>query len=152
MPRLTSALALAADGFFVFPLKPKQKTPAFEGWQQLATRDAATIREWWSRRDYNVGIFTTRFGNGKALLVIDVDVKGEHNGEETLLRLELEGQAFPPTREQITPTGGRHLIYVVNEPVKQGAHVLGPGIDIRSRGGYIVGPGSVTKKGEYRWK
>jgi hypothetical protein len=28
--------------------------------------------------------------------------------------------------------------------VRQGANVLGPGLDVRSKGGYVVGPGSVV--------
>jgi len=43
---------------------------------------------------------------------------------------------------QFTPTGGYHLFYRAKKAVKQGAHVLGPGIDTRSLGGYVVGPGS----------
>src|SRR6185312_15948020 len=79
-----------------------------------------------------------------------VNSKGEKiNGAEELLRLEINGFLFPPTLEQTTPTGGKHLIYRVKEPVRQGVNVLGKGLDIRAFGGYIVGAGSTIRGLEY---
>lgn len=148
--RLESALRLAANGFFVFPLYPGGKTPAHKGWQDEATRDHIQIRAWFEHNDFNVGVFTGKYGDGsKALLVVDIDNKGAKRGDDELIRLELEGLDLPATRETTTPTGGRHLYFEVDEPVKQGANVLAQGLDIRSRGGFVVGPGSVTKDGAY---
>lgn len=155
--RLEQALRLAELGFWIFPLKAKGKKPVHKsepekgklGWQELATRNPDTIKAWFTSHAWNVGIFTSRFGDSNALLVIDVDNKGEKKGDEQLLRLELEGRDIPPTFTQHTPTGGRHLVYVVDEPVKQGANVFAPGLDARSRGGYIVGAGSVLADGAY---
>lgn len=147
--RVNEALALAAKGFWVFPLKAKGKTPAHVGWQDEATRDPRQIENLFSNRAYNVGIFTSRFGDDKALLVIDVDNKKGKNGDAEIFRLELLGNDFQPTYTQFTPTGGRHLVYVVDQPVKQGANVLAPGLDTRSFGGYIVGAGSALPNGLY---
>lgn len=146
---LGHALALAARGFHVFPLKVRGKTPAHDGWQDEATTDPAKIAAMWEGAGYNVGIFTSKFGPDRALLVVDVDNKGEKNGDEQLLRLEMGGNDFPSTYTQSTPSGGRHLVYVVDDPVKQGANVLASGLDTRSRGGYIVGAGSVLGSGAY---
>jgi len=44
MTKLENALALAARGFYVFPLIPEGKTPAMDGWQRKATRDADKVR------------------------------------------------------------------------------------------------------------
>ena len=146
------ALSLAGDGFFIFPIKPLDKTPAITGWQEAATRDTLGISQWWGLNpEYNIGIYTGKFGDdGGALLVVDVDVKEGKNGYEELLRLELEeGRDLPRTYCQSTPTGGQHLVYGVRAPVRQGANVLGPGIDTRSRGGYIVGVGSTLPGGAY---
>ena len=151
------ALSLAKLGFHVFPLEPLSKVPAIDGYPVKATRDPEQIKRWWTcpvtgfPLDRNIAISTTRFGDDMALLVVDVDNKGEKRGDEVLLALELEHDV-PATWEAVTPTGGRHLIYVVDRPVKQGVNVLGDGLDVRSYGGYIVAPGSVTEKGEYRWK
>jgi hypothetical protein len=142
MTRIDEVLALAEAGFHVFPLRPGTKLPAIEKFPERATRDPDQIRKWWSSRDYNVGISTTRFGDAEALIVVDVDNKGDKHGDETILRLEIGGADFPATRTTRTPTGGRHLIYRAAQPVKQGVGVLGEGLDVRSRGGYVVGPGS----------
>ncbi|HSH42636.1 MAG TPA: bifunctional DNA primase/polymerase [Arenicellales bacterium] len=148
---LQHALDLAGVGFHVFPLRSGGKKPAITGWPKRATTDPAQIEQWWSGRSLNIGIATERFGDGQALVVVDIDNKNGKCGDETVLALELEGLDLPPTWQVLTPTGGRHLYYVVDEPVKQGAEVLGPGVDIRSRGGYVVAPGSVVEQGEYVW-
>ena len=145
------ALSLAGDGFFIFPIKPLDKTPAVTKWQEAATRDTGRIGRWWDiNPEYNIGIYTGKFGDdGGALLVVDVDVKEGKNGYEELLRLELEGWEMPQTRCHVTPSTGRHYLYRVDAPVRQGANVLAPGLDVRSRGGYVVGPGSTLVHGVY---
>lgn len=151
MNLLESAWGLAQEGFHVFPISPGQKAPPlFTGWIEKATRDPEQIKAWWERNPTaNIGISTSKFGDDEALLVVDVDNKNGKKGDDELLRLELEGKEFPDTFIQRTPTGGRHLVYRVREPVRQGANVLGPGIDVRSRGGYIVGAGSCLPGGTY---
>ena len=150
------ALWWAEQGFHIFPLVPNSKLPLIEGWQRRATTDSRQINKWWVcpvlgfNHDYNVGISTSRFRNAsEALWVIDVDNKGTKRGDNEILRLEMEGHEIPPTLEQITPTGGRHIIYVVDEATPNSAGRLAPGLDIRSRGGFIVGAGSTTEHGRY---
>jgi len=142
-PTLDHALALAAQGFHVFPLRPGQVKPAHVGWQNEATNDPDAIRALWTR-DFNIGISTSH-----GLLVVDVDLKDGRNGYSSLLAIELAGKELPPTRQHATRSGGRHLFYRVHRPVKQGVDVLGPGLDIRSKGGYVVAPGSRFENGEY---
>jgi hypothetical protein len=156
---LESALDLAARGFWIFPIKPwdpehagqadNGKKPAHVGWQAEATRDPAKLTKWFSRKPYNIGIFTSKFGDGEALCVVDIDVKKGKRGDHTLLQLEFQGMEFPPTLGQATPTGGSHLVYRCAAPLRQGADVLGTGLDIRSKGGYIVGPGSIIEDKTY---
>jgi hypothetical protein len=155
---LDHALALAAQGFYVFPLRPNSKLPAIEDFPNLATRDPEQIKKWWIDpvlelvQPYNVGISTTKYNGSQALVVVDVDNKGKKKGDEELLKLELEGYEFINTVTQVTPTGGLHLVYRAKEPVKQGQSVLGQGLDIRSKGGYIVGQGSVIDGKPYQWR
>lgn len=119
--------------FYCFPLRPNSKLPLHPGWQ----RDAE-LRE---PREGD-GIFT---GHPDApLVVVDVDNKNGKNGDASLLALELAGDDLPDTLEQRTKSGGRHLIYRSHVALKQGANVLGPGLDIRSRGGYVVYYGPLT--------
>ena len=150
MTKLEHALALAEQGFWIFPISSGAKfPPLMSGWQEAATRDKFQIKGWWKGQHHNIGISTSRFRENEALLVVDID-KGEHkDGDSTVLWLELEGWDLPDTATATTPRGGRHLIYSVLSPVRQGTSVLGPGLDIRSRGGYIVGAGSTIGTGGY---
>lgn len=142
MSTVEQALALASRGFHVFPVRENGKLPVIKDFPNRATRNEDQIRSWWKRGNRNIGISCTKFGEDQALCVVDVDNKEGKKGDETLFGLELDGRDFPCTFEQQTPTGGRHLVYVTDQPLKQGVDVLGSGIDIRSRGGYILGPGS----------
>jgi hypothetical protein len=150
------ALRLARLGFHVFPLvawagdgrSQDGKIPAIEDFPNRATCDEVTLRRWFMDEvmdlphHYNLGISTTRYGENEALVVIDVDDKNGKNGSAELLKLELQGFELPDTFTQRTPSGGRHLVFRAPEPVKQGVDVLGRGLDIRSKGGFIVASGS----------
>lgn len=150
MTRVEFAIALAAQGFHVFPLQPNSKLPVIKDFVHRATRDPEVIRRWWQDENRNIGISTSRFGDDQALVVVDVDTKGAKDGEAQVLALELEGYELPASLEQATPSGGRHIVYVSPAPLKQGVNVLGAGVDIRSQGGYIVGPGSTIDGKAYR--
>lgn len=149
MDRFNQARRLVEMGFHLFPCLPNDKRPAVTGWQDKATRDMSLIEDWFLHHDYNIGITTSRFADDKALVVVDVDDKGDKRGSDELIRLELEGYELPCTFEQATPSGGKHLIYVADKACKQGVNVLGAGLDIRSNGGYIVGPGSEIDGKQY---
>lgn len=159
--KLDHALGLAAKGFWIFPVRPwpegdpgrEGKQPAIKSWQALATRDAGKITDWWQRRpDYNIGIFTGRFGDARSdgavtryggLLAVDVDVKPGKGGEGSLTALEMENGDLPDTLENATPSGGRHIIFTLAAPISNSVGTrLGQGLDTRSAGGYILGPGS----------
>ncbi len=159
-----TALRLASLGFHVFPViawagdgrSQDGKLPAIEGFPARATGDETTLRQWFMDEvmdlphHYNVGISTTRYGEGESLVVVDVDDKNGKNGSAELLRLELQGLELPDTYTQYTPSGGRHLVFRAPAPVRQGVDVLGRGLDIRGNGGFIVGAGSVINGKPYR--
>lgn len=150
---LDHALELAERGFHVFPIIPNTKLPLIDDFPDRATRDEAQIRRWWTdpvlgtTRDYNIGISSTRYGESEALVIVDIDVKKD--GFSSALELELQGYDLPPTLRTNTPTGGAHLIYICPAPLGQGTDVLGRGLDIRSGGGYVVGPGSILEGRTY---
>lgn len=147
-PMLDHALKFAAAGYFAFPCMPASKRPAISGWQQWATRDPAKITAHWSANpDHNIAIYTGRYEDG-ALIAVDVDEKGKGGGA-LLRQLESEGFGLPPTYSQTTPSGGKHFLFKVAQPVKPGVDVLGRGLDIRSRGSYVVSAGSQLKNGSY---
>lgn len=105
MTKLEHALALAADGFHVFPLTPGQKAPPLiANFPTNATRSRHVIAGWWGQwPDANIGISTTCFGDDQALLAVDIDNKKGISGYDTVLWLELEGWALPPPARSIPP-------------------------------------------------
>lgn len=157
MSTFHDALKLAERGFHVFRCAPNTKVPIKDShWKQEATTNPDVIKSWWVDPDlevelnYNIGIATEHFKSDAALIVVDIDCK-EKDGFASLARLESEGFIFPPTLKQKTPSGGLHLIYWTEKAVKQGTSVLGEGLDIRSRGGYIVGAGSSLNGRKYEF-
>lgn len=153
---LRAARALAARGWLVFPCAPGGKQPALRGdWQRHATTDTGQIRAWWARAPYNIGVAC----GPSRLVVIDLDVApGEHDGEQPQSGTEAlaalcgrHAQPYPvPTYAVDTPSGGRHLYYAAPDgKVRNSAGRLGPLIDVRADGGYVVGAGSRIGGGCY---
>ncbi len=138
MSKLAAALALAAKGFKVFPIKPGAKAPPlWKNWPERATSDPAQIN--WPER-CNVGVHCD------GLVVLDIDVKKQ--GFESLLDLEIKNE-LTQTYTVRTPSGGLHLYYRSAVAVPNGVDSLGPGIDTRSRNGYVLAHGSETAAGRY---
>ena len=137
---LDAALAMAARGRRVFPLAPGTKDrPLIKDWPEFATTDEAMIRKVWGRfPDANVAVLCDD------MVVIDVDVKGGKPGMASLIDLDLDLNPFPVR----TPTGGLH-VYFTGPNVKNSVGRIGPGLDVRSRHGYVVAAGSVTGAGRY---
>ncbi|HEY0281055.1 MAG TPA: bifunctional DNA primase/polymerase, partial [Rhizomicrobium sp.] len=136
--KLDHALALAARGFHIFPVRAKGdvyksksgktklsdgKVPAVDDWPNKSTRYEAQIRRWWkSHPNRNIGIDTGKpLPDGRFPFAVDVDVKGEKQGEASLRKLIAEVGAGPmSTWEQATPSGGMHLLFSTERPMKQG--------------------------------
>lgn len=142
--KLSKALSLAQRGFYVFPLTRNSKTPPhIKEYYKLASRSPLQIKKWWLKwPNANIGISTTIYKEDECLIVIDIDVKNGKDGETELHKLLDSGLPLPQTYQQMTPSGGRHLVYKAKEAVKNDVDVLGLGLDIRSYHGYIVGSGS----------
>jgi hypothetical protein len=136
-----SALKWAAQGFHVFPILPLRKEPAVKDWEAAATTDAAQIDVWWTQNPlYNIGFAPGRSGS----TVVDVDPP---LGFETLKALP----ALPDTFTIKSPRGGVHLYFDGDGPTSVGTEKrgLGPKIDTRGIGGYVLVPPSVIGPGEY---
>ncbi|GAA3190726.1 hypothetical protein GCM10010451_45660 [Streptomyces virens] len=169
-PLLASALTAAERGWPVIPLHPRAKRPAGHAEracpgtgrcanghrtpEQRATTDPELIRAAWTLRPYNVGIATGPAG----LLVVDLDVckpeepKGAPDGATSFAALcERTGQTVPTTYRVRSARGGEHLYFTAPAGLrlKCSANRLGPHIDTRAWGGYVVAPGSTTPAGAY---
>ncbi len=157
------AVALASQGFRVFPLAarskdppivPKNKPPLMNGeyYDTVPSDDPVEVAAMWTGTDggsldYNIAI------DSSDMLVLDVDNKGDKPGDGALSELVMEYELDLNTLETRTPTGGRHLFYRLPDGVRvaNSASKLAPGIDVRGYHGYVVAPGSVLPNGEYRW-
>lgn len=151
MPSLKeAALEYAKLGYAVFPLKPKTKEPATTHGFYEASTDAGTIEAWWVKNpDYNIGIAC---GNGLAVIDIDQHPEDGKFGLDTLRAWEKDHGELQPTWTVLTGTGGLHYWYKTNLDFKNVVEVL-PGIDIRSKGAYVVAPPSIHPNGtEYEWE
>jgi len=114
-----------------------------------ATTDAAVIERWWRRwPDANVGVVT---GRPSGLVVVDVDPG--HGGIETMRQLVAEYGPLPSGPRVRTGSGGWHVLFAwPGHEVRNSAGRVGPGVDIRGDGGYVIAPPSVHSAGErYVW-
>jgi putative DNA primase/helicase len=146
---LAYALAYAARGWRVFPLRPGSKLPALKGWPDRATTDEDQIRRWFTGTKHGIGIAT---GPGSGLLVIDVDMKEGRRGDLSLDALQDDLGELPASAVQITPTGGQHRLYAypAGRSIRNGAGIR-DGIDTRGAGGFIVAAPTAVQAGEYAW-
>lgn len=134
---LEGALYCLERGFKVFPVNKNSKTPAVKDWQYWAkTTTAKTVKKLGTQ--YNWGVCCSLSN----LLILDIDPK--NNGHKTFEALSL---ALPPTLKIKTPSGGHHLYF--KGQGKTGVNVLGRGVDVRSKGGYVVAPGSSINGARY---
>lgn len=126
----------------------KHPTPQ-KGLYQASRRDRQL--ESWAAAQPGANI-AIRTGADSDLIVLDIDIK--HEGVASLAALkELHGD-LPHTRQSKTGSGGYHLLFRHPGGGKVGNSVggLGPGVDVRGDGGYIVAPPSLHVNGNrYEW-
>jgi hypothetical protein len=132
----------------VFPCEPGGKVPLTYSGFWDATTDARRIKAWWGRWPHaNVGVPT---GERSGLLVLDVDPRDR--GPESLTALERTNGPLPETAKARTGGGGVHVFFrcPAGKAVRNSAGRLGPGLDVRGEGGYVVVPPSRTQSA-YEW-
>jgi hypothetical protein len=142
---LISALAYARKGIPIFPCNRSDKRPYVAGGFHAATTDANQIREWWgSFPDAMIGIPT---GPKSDLFVLDIDAGKD--GPDALAELEREYGPLPETTRIRTGSGGFHYYFRHVAGYRCSANILGPGLDIRTGGGYVIAPPSRSIAGPY---
>lgn len=172
---LTMALQYARMGLFVFPAHnirdgtcscnsqtcDKQgKHPRTPNGFKDATRDVAIIRTWWNKwPDANIALAT---GAASGVVVLDLDTKHGRSTKE----LRENGYFISPTVSSRTGIfkdpdkpeaeglrGEHHWFVHPGGYIKStNGQILGPGIDIKADGGYVMLPPSNHLSGvSYEW-
>jgi hypothetical protein len=124
----------------VFPLNGKVPLAGTRGCKD-ASSDPSLIARWPDCT--GVGVAT-----GAGLVVLDVDGDA---GAESLHELERQHGELPSTVSAVTGGGGAHH-YFASRAIRNSAGKLGPGLDVRGEGGYVVAPPSLHPNGRrYEW-
>ncbi|HUV69758.1 MAG TPA: bifunctional DNA primase/polymerase [Terracidiphilus sp.] len=142
----------AQRGWRLFPVKARGKLPLIADWPSKAASDPAALEAW--AREYpqcNWGMATCE---PSGVFVVDVD--GEA-GRASLADLERQGLTLPATLTVTTgrADGGTHFYYRMPPGVdihNDQSGKIGPHIDVRGTGGFVVCPPSVHASGKvYRF-
>jgi Bifunctional DNA primase/polymerase, N-terminal/AAA domain/Primase C terminal 1 (PriCT-1) len=160
--KLRAALRAAKRGWLVFPVhgvcggicscsdpycESPGKHPRTANGFKDATRDAAQIRDLWTRwPDSNVGLVT---GAKSGFVVLDVDSR--HGGDESLEELELEHGPLP-NGPCVRTGGGQHRLFAHPGFAVKSKISLRRGLDFKGEGAYVVGVSSNHVSGNsYLW-
>jgi hypothetical protein len=160
MADLSAVLELAGRGLHVFPVDHPElptcagirtathdpatctdrgKHPCVK-WSEWATTDTGRIAAEWSGASRNVGIACGPSG----LLVVDEDTL------DGFAKYAVSVGHQVPATLTVTTGKGRHYYFVASADAELGNRtgaLKGHGVDIRGRGGYVVGPGSLHATG-----
>jgi len=155
MTAASDLAVLAAHGMLLFPVHdirkgqcscgdPKcsspGKHPRVRDWQDLAINDMAAWRAWW--REFNGCNYGIACGQS-GIFVLDSDP--DKGGETSIAQLERQHGTLPETWQFLTGGGGRHILFRdpgIELDLRNSASKLGPGLDTRGHGGFIVAPQS----------
>ncbi|MCM2332379.1 MAG: bifunctional DNA primase/polymerase [Anaeromyxobacteraceae bacterium] len=159
------ALWLASLGFHILPVhavssglctcgnsqcRSPGKHPRTQSGSKDSTRSSSTIAEWFDGLfgNGNIGIAT---GATAGIVVLDVDPR--HGGEDSLAALETQHGELPMTPTSKTGGGGLHFFFAhPGDSVRNSANAVGPGLDVRGEGGFVVAPPSLhASGGRYEW-
>lgn len=136
------AFAYHAQGYNVMPCA-KDKRPILKEWvsQQTADQTDEQIMDWWQNKykNANIGILT---GKKSGIIIVDIDNqlgKMQANADKMLA-------LFPETFTVLTGNKGYHLYYqyISGFTVSANAYPQFPNVDIRSDGGQVIAPPSIT--------
>lgn len=125
-----NAALWAAQFAPVFPCL-ENKRPACPGGFKLARRSTAEVRAIW---DLYPGVLVGMpTGEASGFDVLDIDPR--NGGEGWLAEWE---RFLPATRVHWTRSGGQHRLFRHRRGVRNSAGRVGPGIDVRGTGGYVI--------------
>ena len=123
------------------------KHPVSKGWQKNPiTHPQVAIKTFMTK---NVGVLTGSTGLGPSTRLIVLDVDNKNDGGISLHNLELEHGKIGDTLTVRTGNGFHYYFKVKDDvEVPNSAGLVGPGIDVRGEGGYVVAPPSSHANGK----
>ncbi len=129
-----AALELAAVGLPVFPCDAAKRPIVKDGYLS-ATTDPAIVRTLFSKPGAKlIGVPT---GPASEVDVLDFDYRHGAKPWE-----DANQHRLPETRVHQSQNGGRHLLFRHAPGVRNSAGRIGPGVDVRGAGGYVIVPPS----------
>ena len=135
MPTLVDiALAIAAQGYPVFPCNAEKRPITPNGFKDAVTYTDEIRKLFASSAAVLIGVPT---GSRSGIDALDLDYR--HGAGEWETRY---GQMIPATRRHQTMSGGCHFLFRHADGVRNSASRVGPGVDVRGEGGYIIFAGS----------
>jgi Bifunctional DNA primase/polymerase, N-terminal/Primase C terminal 1 (PriCT-1) len=147
-----AAVTLAERGYHVFPCRPGQKDPLTKHGFKDATTSERQILHWWDTHPTaNIGIACEASG----IAVLDIDSKHGANPNDVLRdRTELAGGTIVQTGEA-PPVDDKHPqslegvrgVQIYFRGLLNTGDTTIPGVEIRSRGAYVVAPPSLHPSG-----
>ena len=157
MSTRNAAVSATGRDWKVFPCRYRDKRPAVDRWEERAISDPGRVGRHWPD-GANPAIATGPSG----LVVVDLDthnplpgdwrLPGIHDGRDVLAQIiEWADQPWPVTYMVLTPTGGWHLYFTAPDgpEIRNSAGKIGPLIDVRAAGGYVLAAGSVIDERAY---
>jgi hypothetical protein len=144
--RLKEIRRVLKMGAAVLPVVAGGKSPAIAGGYKAASKDKAQVEAHFRANPrLNYGIAT-----GKVSDFVALDIDGP-KGRATLAALVAKHGPLPKTVKVMTPRGEHHYFKAPSNPIPSSVKRVGAGIDVRAEDGYVVGPGSQTPDGVYKF-
>ena len=142
---------MAFNNLLKFKLQKNSKIPLNKGWTNPSNLSYNVDTKY----GHNIGIATGRVNN---LLVVDIDIKDDGQQE---FNKYISQYGDIDTIKILTPSGGYHYYFKYETDNKDEQYLIdnclltkckyrNKGIDIRSNGGYVVGPPSSINNIEYK--
>jgi hypothetical protein len=141
MTPLAAALGYVERTWPVFPCRwdgPARKRPLTPNGFRDATADPDRIERWW--RQWPEALVAAPTGATIGAIALDIDIRHDiANGWDSLE--DLGHPVLPDSPVVHTPSGGCHWYFANPErELKCSTGLLGPGLDIRATGGYVILP------------
>ena len=134
-PKLDAALAYARRGWAVLPVGTDKRPLTAHGLHDATTDEAVILQMWGRWPSALIGVAT---GRVSGVIALDIDVRPSGSGFDSLADL---GLAVPDAPTARTPSGGLHFFFQApNYNVRNSASKIGPLVDVRGDGGYIIVP------------